>query len=66
MQVHFYYENKLSFSVLYGTWFYKVNISRIVAMLNDTLHIYLLMIFKLTHILLNSEIEIPNKTILSF
>ena len=32
-------------------------------MLNDTLHIYLLMIFK---ILLNSEIEIPDKTILFF
>ena len=29
---------------------YKVNISRIVAMLNDTLQIYLLMIFRLTHI----------------
>ena len=40
--------------------------SRIVAMLNDTLQIYLLMIFKLTHIPLNSEIEIPTKTILSF
>ena len=36
-------------------------------MLNATLQIYLLMIFKLTHIyLLNLEIEIPNKTIFSF
>ena len=42
-------------------------LSRIVAMLNDMLQIYLLMIFKLTHIyLLNLEIEMANKTILSF
>ena len=41
--------------MLYGKLFYKVNISRIVAMLNGTLQIYLLVIFKLTHIPIESR-----------
>ena len=52
--------------MMYGTLFYKVNISRIVAMLNDTLNIYLLMIFKLTHIHIEFRDGNAIKTILSF